>query len=501
MRQRTYISLIFILLLAIFAGWLTFLSPHINLGPIDKEVKTHLGLDLQGGLRVLLEADVPEGTQVSPDSMNVAKSIIEKRVNALGVAEPLIQIQGDQRIVVELPGIANPDEAIKVFGGTGLLEFIDAGSTPITEGQTIATTGQTPDNSCSNLLPGNATPTPAFTPSSSIAPGTTITATAEITNTEGVTSTQVFTTVMTGDCLAGATAAFDPNTNIPEVSFSLQSKGATIFGDFTKANVGKYLAIALDKKIISSPQIQTAITTGEGRITGRFTTEEANNLAIQLKFGALPVPLRIATTTNIGPTLGQDSVQRSIIAGIIGLLVVSIFMIFYYRLLGVLAVIALFIYGLIVFAIYKAGIPLVFPYVTLTLPGIAGFILSLGVAVDANILIFERLKEELRAGRPLSSAVEAGFDRAWPSIRDSNSSTLITSLILLWFGSTFGASIVAGFALTLGIGVLVSLFTAVFVTRTLLRFTLDFGFSHNIWLYGINRRQPELTGSPGEVGV
>ncbi len=482
MRQRTFISLALIVLLAIVCGWLALSNPTITIGDTVRQVQVHLGLDLQGGLRVLLQADVPEGTTIDPDSLKVARDIIERRVNALGVVEPLIQVQGANRIVVELPGIQNPDEAIKVFGGTGLLEFVDAGSNPPAEGELIATTGPSPTNSCSNVVAqSNPTPTPTIAPTDTISP------TNAVTNTNPITSTRVFTTIMTGDCLDAASTGvqFDQQTSQPIIGFGLKGDGVKIFGDFTTANVGKYLAIALDKRIISAPVINSPITGGSGVIQGRFTIPEANNLAVQLKFGSLPIPLRIETTTNIGPTLGQDSINRSLIAGAIGIAIVAFFMIFYYRLPGVLAVIALTIYGFIVFTIYKVGIPGLFDFVTLTLPGIAGFILSLGVAVDGNILIFERMKEELRDGRPMALALEAGFERAWPSIRDSNISTLITSLILLWFGSTFGASIVAGFAITLMIGVFVGLFTSVFVTRTFLRFVLDIFPNIGLWWYGV----------------
>ncbi|TAH54178.1 MAG: protein translocase subunit SecD [Chloroflexota bacterium] len=478
MRQRTFISLALIILLAIVCGWLALSNPTIILGGLSREVKVHLGLDLQGGLRVLLQADVPEGTQIDAESLNVARNIIERRVNALGVVEPLIQTQGTNRIIVELPGIQNPDEAIKVFGGTGLLEFVDAGSTPLTEGQEIATTGPSSANSCSPAVAqSNAAATPTVSP--------TITSTNGVTNTNPIASTQVFTTVMTGDCLENATVVFDQTTNQPQISFTLKPQGAEIFGKHTANNVGKYLAIVLDKTVISSPVINSPITGGSGVIQGRFTVPEANALAVQLKFGSLPIPLRIETTTNIGPTLGQDSIHRSLIAGAIGVAIVALFMILYYRLPGVLAVIALTIYGLVVFTIYKVGVPGLFAFVTLTLPGIAGFVLSLGVAVDGNILIFERMKEELRDGRPLPVAVEAGFDRAWPSIRDSNISTFITSIILLVFGSTYGASIVAGFAITLMIGVVIGLFTSVFVTRTFLRVVLDLFPNISLWWYGV----------------
>lgn len=474
MRQRTYISLALIILLAIFAGWLALSNPTIQLGETARQIKVHLGLDLQGGMRVLLQADVPEGTQVSAEQIEVARSIIDKRVNALGVSEPLIQVQGTNRIVVELPGIENPDEAVKAFGNTGLLEFVDAGSMPLEEGSIVRTTGPSALNSCS----------PAVTEAGA-APSPTISPTDAVTETNPVTASQVFTTVMTGDCLQNAAVSFEQNTNTPIIDFELRSSGATIFGDHTTKNVGKFLAIVLDKRVISSPSINSPITGGRGIIQGSFTIPEANALAVQLKYGSLPIPLRIETTTNIGPTLGQESIDRSLLAGAIGVAIVAFFMIAYYRMPGVLAVIALTIYGFIVFAIYKVGVPGIFEYVTLTLAGIAGFILSLGVAVDGNILIFERMKEELREGRPLGIAIEAGFDRAWPSIRDSNTSTLITSVILLWFGSSFGASIVAGFAITLMIGVLVGLFTSIFVTRTFLRVVYDLFPNIGLWWYGV----------------
>ncbi len=479
MRQRTYISLALIILLAIFTGWLALSNPVITLGDLTQQVKVHLGLDLQGGLRVLLQADVPEGTTVEADQIKVARDIIEKRVNALGVSEPLIQVQGTNRIVVELPGIDNPDEAVKAFGSTGLLEFVDAGSTPLTEGQEIVTTGPSADNSCGAVAQAAAAAIATVTPGGTI------------TDTNVVTPTQAFKTVMTGNCLQTASVGFDQNTNNPHIAFEMRSAGVQLFGDYTTNNVGKYLAIVLDKRVISSPVINSPITGGSGVISGRFTVPEANALAVQLKYGSLPIPLRIETTTNIGPTLGQDSIDRSLLAGAIGVAIVAFFMIAYYRLPGVLAVIALTIYGFIVFSIYKVGIPGLFPYVTLTLPGIAGFVLSLGVAVDGNILIFERMKEELREGRTLGLAMEAGFDRAWPSIRDSNASTFITSVILLWFGSSFGASIVAGFAITLMIGVVVGLFTSVFVTRTFLRVVYDLFPNIGLWWYGVGRNTPD----------
>ena len=492
MRERNYMFLVGIIFLALIAGWIDLPdNPGLHIGPITKDIKVHEGLDLQGGLQVLLEADVPNCATVSSDSMDAAKSIVENRINGLGVVEPLVQRSGTCRIIVQLPGITNPDEAIKTFGGTGLLEFIDAGDTPLTEGQLVQTTGLS-----TVAVPGQPTPTPApVTPTVEPSPTAVITSTAGVTTTQGVTSTTPLTsttpvtptyrTIMTGKDLQSASVAFQQTTNQPYIQFTLTSDGAKIFGDFTSKNVGKYLAITLDKRVISSPVIKSPITGGSGIIEGQFTLDQATNLVVQLKYGALPIPLKVVQSNSIGPTLGRDSVNKSIVAGAIGLLIVVLFMLLYYRLPGLLADLALTVYALVVFAIYKFGVPGIFPYVTITLPGIAGFILSVGMAVDANILIFERMKEELRGGRTLMLAIEAGFQRAWPSIRDSNISTLITCAILLWFGASFGASIVAGFALTLAIGVLISLFTAVTVTRTFLRLTMDMSVTENHWWFGV----------------
>ena len=481
MRERNYIFLVGIIFIALIAGWIDLPdNPGLRLGPISKDIKVHEGLDLQGGLQVLLQADVADCASVTDDSMEAAKSIVENRINGLGVTEPLIQRQGTCRLVVELPGISNPDEAIKTFGGTGLLEFVDARDTPLTEGQTVETTGL-----ATVVVPGQPTPTAApATATVHPSPTATITATSGVTTTTPVTPT-IYRTVMTGKHLQTASVSFEQNTNQPFIAFTLTSDGAKIFSDYTTKNVNKYLAIVLDKKVISSPVIKSPITDGSGIIEGRFSLPEAQNLVVQLKYGALPIPLKVVESNAIGPTLGRDSVTKSITAGAIGLIIVILFMLLYYRLPGLLANMALTIYALIVFAIYKFGIPGIFPYVTLTLPGIAGFILSVGMAVDANILIFERMKEELRAGRTLMLAVEAGFLRAWPSIRDSNFSTLITCGTLIWFGASFGASIVAGFALTLAIGVVVSLFTAIFVTRTFLRLIMDMDVTTNHWWFGV----------------
>jgi preprotein translocase subunit SecD len=272
---------------------------------------------------------------------------------------------------------------------------------------------------------------------------------------------------MTGEALKGVAVGTGQTPGTYAINFELTSEGADIFGQHTSANVGKFLTILLDKKVISSPRIQSAITGGTGEITGNFTSESANAFAVQLRYGSLPVPLKIVETRIIGPTLGADSLRKSLIAGMIGMIVVALFMIVYYRMPGVVAVLSILVYASLAFAVFK------WFHFTLTLPGIAGFLLSTGAALDANILIFERLKEELRNGRNLATAVDQGWTRAMSSIRDSNLATFITSAVLFWFGSAFGATIVKGFSLTLALGVAISLFTAIFVTRTLLAVFLN----------------------------
>ncbi|MBI3361715.1 MAG: protein translocase subunit SecD [Chloroflexi bacterium] len=493
MISRPVRSIIFILIVFLGAVWVVLPSNpgvHFTLGKTsyDRDIKVHEGLDLQGGLQVLLEADLPAGQTPTGESMRTARDIVENRVNALGVTEPLVQQQGANRIVVELPGVQDPDQAIATLKQTGLLEFVDAQTTPLRVGAELQTDCVNPslvDCGASTLPPATATPlSPTAAPTASQEPTTAATTTVSATEQAAATgvasptpaaspTTQptpagpIYHTVMTGAAISRVGVSRNSSDNQIVVQFELTSDGARIFGNHTSTHIQQFLAIVLDKKVISSPVIQAAITSGKGVIQGSFTLDSANQLAIQLRYGSLPVPLKVVQSKTIGPTLGEDSIRKSAIAGAIGLAVVALFMLLYYRLPGFLADLALIVYAVSVFAIFKL-IP-----VTLTLPGIAGFVLSVGVAVDANILIFERMKEELRGGRKLEQAVEVGHSRAWPSIRDSNISTLITCAILFWFGSTFGASIVKGFALTLAIGVGVSLFTALFVTRALLHLVLD----------------------------
>jgi len=425
--SNKYVMLFIIAVVTSIAVWIVLPNnPGLRLGNNYREIDTRLGLDLVGGVQALLEADIPEDVEVDPESLNTAIDIVSNRANGLlGVGEATVQRAGDRRIVVELPGETDPEQALATLGEIGQLEFVDLGAPSGSfVGQRIVT-----DFQLFEEVP------------------------------EG---TQVWPTVMTGDHLENVSVTRDPLNGEILVAFSLDDTGAEIFAQHTASNVGEVLAIVLDKVIISAPTINSAIPNGNGTISGNFTVETANELAIQLRYGSLPIPLRIAETRTVGPSLGQVSLERSLVAGLIGFGIVVLFMGLYYRLPGLIANVALVIYAVITFAIFK-WVP-----VTLTLPGIAGFVLSVGVAVDANILIFERMKEELRNGKKLSTALEIGFRRAWPSIRDSNLSTLITCGILFWFGNNFGASIVKGFAVTLSIGVVVSLFTALTVTRTFL---------------------------------
>lgn len=428
--MRTYRWLVIILVIVTLAIWIDLPNnPGIHVGGINRDINTRLGLDLVGGVQALLEADLPEGTSVAAEKMQTATRIVENRVNGLGVTEALVQQAGEKRIVVELPGIDDPTVAISTIQETGLLEFVDMGNTPLPAGTRIITdiaTSETPD-----------------------------------------TDEQVWHTVMTGDVIENVQVSRDPSGQYV-IQFELDSEGADIFSEYTTAHVGEFLGIVLDKTVISAPNVNEPITEGEGVISGAFTVESANNLAVQLRYGSLPIPLKVVETRTIGPTLGQDSLQKSLIALLIGFVVVILFMALYYRLPGVLADISIIIYAIITFSIFR------YVPVTLTLPGIAGIMLSTGSALDANILIFERLKEELREGRRLNQAVDIAWKRAWPSIRDSNIATLITCTILFWFGSAFGATIVKGFALTLSIGVIISLFTAIFVTRTFLNLVLAY---------------------------
>ncbi|MEW6404399.1 MAG: protein translocase subunit SecD [Chloroflexota bacterium] len=426
-----------------FSSDMTIGNPANNQIIFQRDVTPRLGLDLQGGLQVLLEADVAENAEINADQMETARQIVQQRTDALGVSENVIQVAGTRRIVGEFPGLEDSESVLETIQQSGVLEFVDTGSYSPEPGTILVT----------DYNPGGETPvpTPAPTAEGEAAPET----------------QQVYHTIMTGEDLVGVSVATDTLGGGYQIDFQLASQAANLFEQHTAANQGKYLTIVLDKIVISSPIIQNTIPGGQGSINGDFTAEEANTLAVQLRYGSLPIPLKIVETRIIGPTLGADSLRQSLVAGLVGMIVVALFMSIYYRLPGIVAVVSILIYGTIAFALFK------WFHFTLTLPGIAGFLLSTGAALDANILIFERLKEELRNGRNLSTALDQGWTRAWPSIRDSNLSALITSGILFWFGSAFGATIVKGFSLTLALGVAISLFTAIYVTRTLLVLVLQ----------------------------
>lgn len=434
-RRRT---LLLLGLLVVLAAGMVVVDipggPNLRVGPIRRSFDLRLGLDLSGGSRLLYSADTTKvpGSQRS-DALAGVRDVIERRVNAFGVSEPVVQTvrAGDQwRVSVELAGIKDVNAAIRLIGETPLLEFKE--------------------------LPENADE-----------------------------NSQFIDTGLSGKQLSRSEVQFDPQSGEPQVSLQFNAEGAKLFAEITKRNLKRVVAIFLDGAPISLPTVQSEITDGRAVITGNFTLPEAKLLARRLNSGALPVPIELISQETVGPTLGRTSVAESAFAGALGLVLVAIFMIAFYRLLGSIAVLALLLYAGIVLAIFK-----LWP-VTLTLAGIAGFILSIGMAVDANILIFERTKEELRRGRSVSDAVEEGFRRAWLSIRDSNISSLITAAILTWFGS----SLVKGFAITLAIGVLVSMFSAITVTRTLLRVVVGTWADRHTGWFGVRRDDHPAEGS------
>ncbi len=429
--DRRYIKLILILVLVGLVAWMDIPNDTgISIGPFQRTMQPVLGLDLRGGIQVLLQPVA--GSEVTQQNLEDAASILENRSNGLGVSEVVFQIAGGQYILGEFPGATDTEQVVNIIQQTGLLEFIDAGTTYLEPGTVVQT-----DHA-------------------GLTAGTT-------TNADGTTTT-VYHSVMTGADIQTVAVGQDSSSvnGGSAVNFVLTDNGAQIFSDWTSAHVGQYLAIVLDGTVISCPTISTAITGGQGQISGNFSIESANNMAVTLRYGSLPVELDIVQSNLIGPSLGEDSLNKSLLAGLIGFIIIALFMSIYYRMPGVLAVLSIVVFAGITYALFVL-IP-----VTLTLPGVAGFLLSTGSALDANILMFERMKEELRNGRTLSQALRLGWKRAWSSIRDSNIATIITSIILFWFGSAFGASMVKGFAFTLALGVVVSMFCAVFVTRTFL---------------------------------
>ena len=395
-------------------------------------VETKLGLDLEGGLRVEYQAQPKDGVQPSQEAMGVIKDIVERRVNATGVAEPVVVVQGSDRVVIELPGVTDVDSVRRLVGQTGQLEFVPLGSTTAAKGQVL--------------------------------------------------DLDRFPPLFGGDQIQSASIGQDQNGGLA-VDFVLKNdgpeSGAQLFATHTSQNIGQFFAVTLDGVVITAPSINSAIPNGQVQITaggiGGFPAAEANEIVTVLKFGSLPFPIEELSSEQISATLGEQFLNQSLLAGGIGIALVILFMLLYYRMPGIVAAFALIYYTLVVYAIFRL-VP-----VTLTLAGIAGFVLSIGMAVDANILIFERMKEELRIGKSLPAAVEAGFNRAWNSILDSNVSSLITATILYAFGS----SVIRGFALVLIIGVLTSMFSAIVVTRSIMRVIVRQDWARDSRLFGL----------------
>lgn len=400
-KQKRVLKLSFIIAIIVFAY---FLYAYYGI---------NLGLDLQGGAHIVLQAQPTPEREINNQVMSGILSVIERRVNQLGLTEPLIQRQGADRIIVELPAVDNPNEAIETIGRTAVLTF---------------------RNAAGDIL-------------------------------------------MTGEAVKDARASYG-QFNQPVIRFVLTDEGAKKFEAITRQYMGQKIGIYLDNELLTNPTVQ-AVIKGEGVITGYSTVEEAEKDAILIREGALPVPVKVVETRTVGPTLGKISIERSIIAGLIGLILVGIYMIFYYRFPGLLVALVLAIYGLILMGAL-AGLK-----ATLTLPGIAGLILSIGMAVDANIIIFERIKDERRSGKTLRASIDAGFKRSYMTILDANVTTVITALILAYFTS----GTVRGFAITLGIGVVVSMFTAFFVTRNLIDLFSNTKLLQSTAAFGVRRGQ------------
>ena len=396
-------------------------------------LETKLGLDLQGGLRIEYQVLPAEGKTPTRDDLAVLRQIIINRVDKSGVAEPQVVVQGNDRIVVEMPGIQNADQIRNLVGTTGRLDFVPLGQTSMVQGQEV------------NL--------------------------------------EQYPPLFSGDQVAAASIGANQSGQ-RTVDFTLRPEGKDLFATYTKDHVGDFFAIVLDGKVISAPQINEPIPGGQVQISqnssiGGYPLAEAQNLVTILQFGQLPFPIQELANTTVSPTLGEAFLHQSLIAGLIAILMVVFFMVVHYRLPGVVASGALIYYALVVYALFRL-IP-----VTMTLAGVAGFVLSVGMAVDANILIFERTKEELRVGKSLPASIEAGFNRAWNSILDSNVSSLITATILFLFGS----STIRGFGLVLIVGVLVSMFTAITVTRTVLRIVVVQPWARKASLYGVTEAE------------
>jgi len=461
-KKRVYLILFSVLILAFFSfnlsypnyfnGTVDFLNSKLGFQfPHFWNPPFRLGLDLQGGTHLIYEADlsgVEEGDRTS--AMQGLRDIIERRVNLFGVQEPVVQTQetsGHNRLVVELAGVKDPAEAIKMIGQTPFLEFRK----------------QRPQEDSERIIEKLEE-----------IQGKSLEEIQNIENWQLSLEDPYFeSTELTGKYLKKSELSFDQNTQKPLILLQFNDDGAKVFEALTEESIGKQLAIYIDGVLLSAPTVQEKISGGKAQITGSFTVKEAQDLVKNLNAGALPVPIQLISQQSVGPTLGMVSLQRSLTAAVYGLLAVVIFMVLFYRLPGLLASISLGVYIALILALFKL-IP-----VTLTLAGIGGFILSIGMAVDANVLIFSRIREELKEGKSFGVALEEGFRRSWPSIRDGNFTTILVALILFSFGTSF----IKGFALTLIVGILVSIFSAIVVTRALMRIFAGTVFEKWRWIW------------------
>lgn len=436
---KTRITALLVILLGIGLGFFVYQSEinHRNLTPEDKvsglaKYPFKLGLDLSGGTHLVYKADVSQidSTELK-NSMESLRDVIERRVNIFGVSEPIVQVQnggfsnaGEERLIVDLPGVTDVSKAIEMIGQTPMLDFRT--ENPDQNAPQEAIVGSD----------GKITVDPY--------------------------ASQFIKTELNGRYLDKAILQFDQTTNEPMVGLQFDAEGSALFEKITKENIGKSVAIFLDGEPISIPTVNESISGGEAVISGNFTAIEAKTLVGRLNSGALPVPISLVSTQTIGPSLGSEATKAGATAALFGFLAIAIFLIIWYRLPGLIAVFALSMYVIIILSLFKL-VP-----VTLTAAGIAGFIISIGMAVDANVLIFERIKEELRKGEDISDGIHQGFKRAWLSVRDSNISSMITAIILFWFGT----SLIKGFALVFLIGVIVSMVSAISITRVFL-YTLN----------------------------
>jgi preprotein translocase subunit SecD len=421
--------------------------------PLMRTPRLHLnlGLDLQGGTRIVMQAEATPQAQVTDQAMDGVLRIVRNRVDQLGVAEPAITRQGANRVVVELPGIQNPQRAIDLIGKTAQLEFIDTGTVSLPQGT------QWKDNTDTVVLPG------------------------------GTTQQVPKKVILTGADLSDAQVQFDQYGR-PQVGFTFKSSAARTFENYTTQNVGKYLTIVLDDQVISSPVIQSPIPGGKGVIEGGFTIESARDLAVLLRGGALPLPVHVVENRTVGPLIGRDTIDQSVHAGYVAVVMIGLFMALYYRLPGLLADVSLIVYTLILFAL------LTMLGATLTIPGIAAFILSLGVAFDAHVIIFEKIKEELRGRKTLRAAVDAGSNRSTVTILDASTTTLIGAAVLYWLGT----GPVRGFAVTFVLGILTSIFTAIIITRVFIDGVLETSLARYIQsLAWSGRRAAEAPAAAG----